>query len=105
MTAGQIPSNFQFNFNERAHREGADRIWQRGNNAGQGFPVGPEGGPRSVINELAHELGCVIHEATFRGDDDKAIYGHHGSDKITVVAWAEGPWAVACTAQELYDAI
>lgn len=63
-------------------------IWRYGNNAGEGFAVGAVNQNINTINELGD---LVIHSENNSGF---AIYSNiHGE---TIVADANGPWAVRC---------
>lgn len=66
-----------------------DRLYARGNDAGEGYAVGDQD---SNINELAEEIGgTLIHRA--ETDDDVAVY--QTSEGFVIVGDSHGPWAVA----------
>ena len=65
-----------------------NEIWTAANNNGEGFPVGVEG---QDINTLTDELGELIQRAS--SDTDVAVY-RDTEGRVTVVAEANGPWAV-----------
>ena len=64
-----------------------NEIWTTANNNGEGFPVGVEG---QDINTLTDELGELIERACT--NTDVAVY--RDGDTVTIVAEANGPWAV-----------
>ena len=63
-------------------------IWRAGNDAGEGFAVGEDG---ESVNEMTQELGHLI----INGLDNNgvAVYAD-GDGNETIVADANGPWAV-----------